>query len=319
MNKLKEILNHLRAKVEGVKELRYSILIYVGTIFLVSIWLLFVSPCFMNLLLPVFALLVPYKFYKEESLKKVLIAGVIAILIFNVTASAYRLNLLYNQPSSDLSLDDGSLSEGTVNPLYGNPQTRFNFTVKASEEIMNSANHTIFVNITYSDPTTPTRNIAKSVKMERSTEDASVYYAVENVSERIYYHNFALKENVSDNEVNWRETEAAYGPVTIEKRAAFGYIMGQQSLSSLFIYGIVGALLWWKRKMDRSKEVSTEGLEDKEEKLEDYCQKCGALLEGKKVCPRCGEEIEEVDEDGEETTEEVDEDNIEEEDEQDNE
>lgn len=296
-NGYKKILKKLSSRFEKPDDPKYAILKYVIYVYAFSlpfiIILSYFNPCFLNLVIPAIAVLVPYKLFKEKSLKKVFIAGIIAVLLLNLTFTAYQVEGIYfSQEPGDLSSD--VLSEGTVDKVYGKQKTKFNFTVDLDTTKLQTDNYTVYVNITWLTTTQGEEDNYRSFEMNNITN--SQYYYLFNLKEedmqdRLYSHHFSIKKNTT-NGVKWEETDSSFGPFTISRFDAYQVIMLQQVISSILFFVLVIGMVWWRKRMTTSREKSTEGLDEKEKELEDYCPQCGALLEGETTCPECGIDVE---------------------------
>lgn len=296
-NGYKNILKKLTSRFEKPDDPKYAILKYVLYAYVFSlpfiIILTYFNPCFINLVIPVIAVLVPYKLFKEKSLKKVFIAGIIAVLLLNLTFTAYQVEGIYfSQEPGNLSSD--VLSDGTVDKVYGEQKTKFNFTVDLDTTKLQTDNYTVYLNITWL--TTAQGEEGNYEAFEMNNLNNSQYYYLFNLKEhdmqdRLYSHHFSIKKNTT-NGVEWEETGSSFGPFTISRLDAYQKIMLQQVVSSVLFFVLVLGMIWWRKRMTTSREKSTEGLEEKEKELEDYCPQCGALLEGETTCPECGIDVE---------------------------
>ncbi len=307
------LLGKINRWTRKVRRSRYSIPIYILTVFLASIWLIFINPCLMNILLPILAILIPYKLYDENSLKKLLVAGIVAIIFLSFTMGFYHIGIIYDQPARQLRSGPGALQNGTIEPIYGDSNTEFNFTIEVNFTTARASkeNITIYANISYAEAEGIRREDYEGYEMspvnnsEGDNEVKEYYVVVSGLPERLFNHYFSLRKDVpvEEGDFSWERTSLGFGPITLERRTAMGMITLQQSFSTSVIFLLGIGLLWLKKHMDRSVAESTEGLEKKEEALEDHCPDCGHLLEGKKECDRCGwikePEDEMFDDDGE--------------------
>lgn len=296
-NSYKEILKKLSSRFEKPEDSKYAILKYVIYIYAFSLPIIlllsYFNPCFLNLVIPAIAVLVPYKLFKEKSLKKIFVTGVIAVLLISFTFTAYQVEGIYfSQEPGELSSE--SFSNGTIDKVYGEQKTKFNFTVDLNTENIQTDNYTIFLNITWITTATPADGDFKSFKMIKLNN--SEYYYLFNLKEhdmedRLYSHHFSIRKNGTSGTVEWEETDSNFGPFTISRIDAYQVIMMQQLISTLLFLVLIIGIVWWRKRMATSREKSTEGLGEKEEDLEDYCPQCGALLEGKTTCPECGIDV----------------------------
>lgn len=281
-----KISKRLKEKVNSIKESKYSIPIFLATVYLATVWTIF-TPCLANLLLPIISLVILVRFFKETDLKKIAVIGLIAVILVSLTGAAYQFNVYYSEPKRTLSSEH--ISNATVDRIYGSTDEPFNFTADLSEDL-DHENVTIFLNLTYDKWTEAgAEKIAANYTLKRVSNTSS-YYRSKEIGERKYFHQFILRIN-GTNATMWEKTGEGYGPMTISKQVTFTAVTIQRMPIPVLIYFFLISLLWWKRKMDRSKKKSTEGLEDKEKDLDDYCPECGTLLEGEDVCPNCGEDV----------------------------
>jgi len=294
----RSLLGIINEKARKVRRSRYSIPIYILTVFFASIWLILINPCLMNILLPILAILVPYKLYDENSLKKLLVVGITAIILLAFTMGSYHVGILYDQPARQLRSGPGALQNGTIDRIYGDSNTEFRFTVEVNLTKVGAAREdiTLYANISYAEAEGIRREDYEGYEMspvnDNDDENDIMKYevVVSGLPERLFNHYFSLRKDVpiEEGDFSWERTSLGFGPVTLERRTALGMITLQQSFSTSVIFLLGVGLLWLKKRMDKSIVESTEGLEEKEEGLEDYCPDCGHLLEGKKECDRCG-------------------------------
>ncbi len=311
----RSLLKIINEKTKKVKQSRYAIPAYILTVFLSSLWLIFVNPCLMNFLLPVIAIVIPFKFFDEESFKKILVAGLVVCLLVALSSAVYHTGVIYDQPFRKIHSDKDNLKNGTVNPVYGTTETRFNLTVELDKDFIDAwdrENYTLYANVSYSTMERIQANDYAGYKMKRINGTNEYYAVASGLPERMFNHYFSLRKNRTGEMGNmteglaysWERTSLGFGPITLKRSTALWQITLQQGLSTSIIFLMGVGILWVKKRMDKSVDESTEGLEKKEEELEDYCPECGHLLEGKDECDRCGwmrnPDDEKYDEDGEE-------------------
>lgn len=194
-------LERLNQKMKRVKESKFSILIYIATIFVASLWLIFMNPCLMNLVLPILAILIPYKLYEEEELKKIVVAGIIVIILLSISTSLFQMGFIYDQPDQILRSDN--LEHGTVEPLYGDSTTTFNFTVNITETFSRDwdpKDYTVYTNLTLSTIGGISREPYEGYEMEpvKRGNSSVEYYKEVTLEERLFGHRFSLRKNVTD-------------------------------------------------------------------------------------------------------------------------
>lgn len=371
------VLKRIKKKLERAKKSRYSVLIYIATVFLISVWLI-LDICLMTIIVPILAVLAPYKLYQEKNIKKIVVVGVVVILLISVTGSIYQLGIIFEKSPQRLS--SYPLSDGRLDSLYGDQDTEFQFDVNLSKDYVRGIeddfvleNFTVYTNLTVSTAegfrvqdyegfemdrvslftmnrtdvelehnTTISENdklwealqnkmeeIENDLRLYNETEETGLWWirdeegedkysielneeemavydetveeyhysrVVSGLDEELFSHRFSIKRNRTHIETNesyedWKRTSHAFGPITLSERSAFQRMMYQYSFSTMIIFLFVIGLLWVKREMDKSVSESTEGLEEKEKELDEYCPECGTLLKGETVCEECGWEI----------------------------
>ncbi|MFP3872010.1 MAG: hypothetical protein ACLFVL_03925 [Candidatus Aenigmatarchaeota archaeon] len=291
-------LDELNKRFRKVKQSRFSLLVYIGTVFVASLWLIFVNPCLMNVLHPVLAILIPYKLYDENDLKKLFIVGIVSVLLIALSISAFQLGLIYDRPPRLLRSEH--FQDGSVEPLYGDSSTSFNFTVNITREYLERddvENYTVYLNLTVTTAAGVGTKDYEKYEMERIAETNHTYTyhtEVSGLDERLYGHYFSVRRNMTiegEPDYDIHRTSRGYGPITIERSRAFRLLTFEYFFSTvaIFLFGLL--ILWLKRRMDRGVKESTEGLEEKEKELEDQCPECGALLGESKKCDECEWEI----------------------------
>ncbi len=293
---LESTLDRLDKKFKKIKKTRYSILAYIGTVYIASLWLVFVNPCLMNILLPILAILIPYKLYGENNLKKLLVVGLVAILLLAVTLSTFQLGLIYDQPHRTLESDH--FQDGNVDNLYGDTDTTFTFTVNLTKEYVEGYNYTVYLNLTLATIGSVHPIPYEGYRMQRVGEDNETYHysvQVSDLEERLFGHRFSVRRNRTDIDdeldYDWHRTSIVHGPITISESRAFQLLTFEYFTSTVIIFIFGMGILWLKRRMDKSVSESVEGLEEKEKELEEACPECGTLLEGSSACKNCGWEI----------------------------
>lgn len=293
MSGYKGYLDSIGNRVKTIKEKRYALLIYVATIFLLTIPLVIIAInlCFLSIIMSVIAVLIPYKFFKDKSIKKVIITGFIAILLVASIGTIYHVHILYGETPSDLGSEH--LTEGTVDKLYGDGETEFNFTVILTDDVEEDIdNYTVFVNLTYNSGELTETTQGYNYTMRSINGSNGTFYKVTSLEERRYDHHFSLRINGTEG-TTWEETDKTFGPMNIPRETAYINIFVMRLTSPILIFLLLVSLVWWRRRLKSSKRRSTEGLEKKEKGLEDFCPECGTILEGEEVCPECGWEKEE--------------------------
>ncbi|MFO7791987.1 MAG: zinc ribbon domain-containing protein [Candidatus Saliniplasma sp.] len=284
MKQLKESIENLKKRLKSVKESKYSILIYIWTILIVSIWTIF-TPCISYLALPIIAIYIPTKLYGEDRLKRLAIAGLLGVLLVSSTATLYHTNLFYSQEMTTLESPNSLLEEGRVDRIYEDTQSPFNFTVTVDEEVPQD-NFTVQLNISYELWSADGSEIIEDSYNMTQMNDG-VYFKEIELDERKYFHKFSV--NYTENgKVTWEETDQAFGPMTLPFEHTLVSIFIQRTPVPLLVFLFILSILWWREKLEESREKSTKGLMEKEKQLEDYCPNCGELLDGAEECPECG-------------------------------
>jgi len=282
-SKIKSIRD-LKTKIQSVKESKYSILIYILTILVVSIWTIF-TPCVSYIAVPIIAIYIPSKLYKEGSFKKLVVAGLLGVLVVSSVATLYHTNFFYSQESTNIESPNNILKEGRVDRIYEDTDKPFNFTVLVDEDRL-EANFTVRLNITYELFSPEGSEIIKETYNMSHIGDG-VYQKEVELGERKYFHNFAV-DYVEDDEVIWEETDQAFGPMTLPFQHTLISMFIQRTPVPILVYLFIVSILWWREDLKKGKKKSTEGLDEKEKTLENFCLECGELFEGSETCLECG-------------------------------
>jgi len=281
---MQQYISELKKKVKSVKKSKHALLIYILMIFIASIWTIF-TPCISYLAVPILAIYIPSRFFGEDNLKKIVIAGILGTLLISSTATLYHTNYFYTQEMTQVESPNNILSEGGVDRIYENTEKPFNFTVRVDEDRVGK-NFTINLNITYELWTVEgSEIIEESYNMSLSKD--RIYYKELELGERRYFHRFAVNYT-EDGITVWEETDQAYGPMTLPFEHTLISIFVQRTPVPVLVFLFIISILWWREKIKEGREKSTEGLDEKEKDLEDYCPECGELFEGADECPGCG-------------------------------
>lgn len=281
---MRDNIRKFKKRVRTVKKSKYSLLIYILTIFVSSIWTIF-TPCISYLAIPILAVYIPSRFYGENGFKKLVVAGFVGTLLITSSATLYHSNYFYTQEMTPVDSPNNILTEGGVDRIYENTEDPFNFTVLVDESRLGD-NHTVHLNLSYELWTAEGSEVVKK-SYEMNSIGNGTYFKEIDLDERRYFHRFAVN-HTEDSMVVWEETDQAYGPMTLPFEHTLISIFVQRTPVPVLVFLFIISILWWKNKIKESKEKSTEGLKEKEEKLEDYCPKCGELMEGSDQCPECG-------------------------------
>lgn len=268
----------LKQRIDTVKDSPYSVPIYIGTVFGIAIVpvLMGLDLCLLGMIIAVVAILVPYKLYKEPRLRKVVTAGAVAIVLIALVGTLFHVQILYSQ--SPETTGSENISMGTVDGLYGDTDTIFNFTAEGPSPVEGI---TMYLNLTFIGDDGMEEEI--SVEMDHTGQ---LYYHQRTLEEKQYLMHFTL-ESRENNISSWEETDKIFGPLLIPKNVAIMSIFIMRFMAPFVMFVLFGALLWWKRGVTKSKDSSMEGLEEKDMALDDACPDCGALLQGEIRCPDC--------------------------------
>ncbi|MFO8109900.1 MAG: hypothetical protein R6U17_05190 [Thermoplasmata archaeon] len=277
----------LKDKIENVKNTPYAILVYSLTITAICTLLVFshMDICLMNTLIPIVAVVIPYHIYKERNIKKIVYAGVIALILLASIGTLYHIDVFYSQEPA--TLDSEHVKEARLNRLYGDADTEFEATLQLHDSI-DEVNQ-VFVNFTYQSLENPMET--EEIFWDLVTDDnISFNYTTALGKENVFNYHFSI--NYTDgNNIVWEETDKAFGPLTMSKVNLAPMIMIQRTIMPFITFLLIIGLLWWKEKMKASKAVGSDVLDKKESKLEEYCNSCGEFLDDKGECPNCDDPV----------------------------
>lgn len=281
---MQEYISELKKKVKSVKKSKHALLIYVSAIFISSIWTIF-TPCISYLAIPILAVYIPSRFFGENKIKKLVIAGLLGTLLITSTATLYHSNYFYTQEMTQVESPNDILTEGGVDRIYEKTEEGFNFTVRVDVDRLGE-NYTVHLNISHELWSADGAEVIEDSYNMSSLGDGLYYKEIE-LEERRYFHRFAV--NYTEDGISvWEETDQAYGPMTLPFEHTLVSIFVQRTPVPLLVFLFIMSILWWKEKIKEGRKKSTEGLDEKEKDLEDYCPECGELFEGANACPECG-------------------------------
>ena len=271
-------------------------------------------------ILPPFIMLLVFWNFGIKRVKKLLLGGIIACTILMVIETGFFVDVYSNYEPVVGHSEDYILYNGMVDPLNGDAQTAFNFTLD--------------INIT-KDPTVPITNVTvmiiglNDMRNEtmtlalRDNETASYYYMT-TISEPINQHAFWANVNgtwyLAGDFVDGEEA-GAMGPIYTsawEVAKPLLYFSALQAyVQFMGIYTMVVGMIWWTRRTRRMREkqlndwetkrkdavakapkedtrvpslAKAMGLEEEEDSF--VCSECGADVPGDaKACPQCGEKF----------------------------
>ncbi len=272
-------------KIEELRDKPYAVPVYALTVVGVSLPLIFshMDICLMNIIVAIVAIVVPYHLYKDKDVKKVVYAGVIALLLIAIIGTLYHVHIFYSQ--EPVELESENLSEGLLEPMYGDSETSFDASVRVRDLNINQ----VLVNFTFQGIEDPM--LMDEISYELEGQDG--VYSNNSIvlgEERVYNHHFSL--NYTEGNVTvWEETDSAIGPLTISRGNLAFSIMLLRTVAPFITFFLVVGLIWWMNRMKTSRSVGKDEFEKKEADLDDYCEKCGNFLDEDGECPDCGGKV----------------------------
>lgn len=270
--------------------------------------------CLSGLVTPLVMLGVFWKFGIKD-VKKLLIVGAVACVVFSVTMALYLPYAWMNLEDPLVEREDGKITDGTVTPMHGTATTVYNFTVT-----IHAANFSDIQDVSLNIAgvgyfTQPEMNVTMTL-IPNSDPDATAfryYYATEvSNSMNVFIFGTYIKGNWTD--------AGSLGPVTDEAGAIVASILPSAFISVFAgvypIYSLLLLMVWWTRRARKmrteayeravaEREKEREGVSKDEAKVPSLskamglekdegfvCSECGADVPADaKTCPRCGEKF----------------------------
>lgn len=246
-------------KLRDLEKNNNTYLIYISLIYLFSLPLIFVliymDPCLFYLILPGFALLIPYMIFEEKDFKVLGVVGVIALILLGFTFTAYQVESIYMDREPD-ELSSESLKNGLINKVQGDAGENFEFTVlishEAYEEVIRDDNYTLKVQLSrYIEEDEEVIDDYKMDYLEDVNDEGRLYkIEISDLEEALYQHRFLLTVEREDEDYQ-EETEYGFGPFTVSRRDLYLTILTQQISTSIIIFVVFLGFLWWKKGMEQ--------------------------------------------------------------------
>jgi len=287
--------------------------------------------CLSGLLAPLVLLGICW-YFGIKSVKKLLVIGVLASLVFGgvyaATLTDQYQHIHYKVGASDDK--NATLKEGALQPLYGDKSTVYEFSVTV--HVKDNATTVKDVAVEIQTVRFPSSTSEKFAMTERSrqvlnntTGEANVHYAYNTTvstpaNSYVFWANVSgtsyLAADYSANQAMWLP-----GPMAKDTNAILS-LMLPLSLVSNFVsvfplYGLIVVMIWWTR---RTRKMRKDQMEKWEEKRADeeakkpkddikvnlqrkamglddegtfVCSECGADVPAAATkCPKCGEKFE---------------------------
>ncbi|MFW6040897.1 MAG: hypothetical protein ACOC85_03580 [Thermoplasmatota archaeon] len=226
------------------------------------------DPCLFNLLLPGFVLIVPYKLFKEKNITILAVVGIVILLLLGITFTAYQVEGIYIGRKPD-ELSSEYLSEGKIDKVHGNIEESFSFSVivtdEAYDEIIHDNNYSVNLNLMHYVDEEDEKVDDYELVYQEVVPDKGHKYSIEinNLEEALYSHNFTLRIEMDEGFYE-ESTNEGYGPFTIGRAALYQVIMTQQISSTILIFFIYLAFLWWKMgALEKAKKKYEREIKDK--------------------------------------------------------
>ncbi|MFQ5838246.1 MAG: zinc ribbon domain-containing protein [Thermoplasmata archaeon] len=277
----------LASKLTGLLEPRWRPFIYVTAATALSALALLAIPLLGVLAATFFMFAFPY-WMGERRPKVLALAGAFVILLTGILLAAFLTWDLYQTPAPLQRSEDGILTGGTVDPVFGDAETTFTFRVTYTNTAPPKEPPRVNITSTFfSAGTTMNHSMVRLVPSDDSYDDGVAYvFSTRLPSKTHYFHFVVLLANDT-----WVVTSDALspaansrGPVNISPLAFFG---GVAASLIPFLYLTVGIPLflvitayWWfgQAKKKRQRFVGRR-----------KCPNCGEPWSlDDEACPSCG-------------------------------
>ena len=287
--------------------------------------------CLSGLLTPLVLLGICW-YFGIKSVKKLLIIGVLASLVFaGVYAAALTDQYQHIQYKVSASDDkNATLREGALQPLYGDKTTIYEFSVTVHvKDNVTTVKDVIVVIQKVQFPSAASEEFPMTERsrqvLNNTTGEANIHYAYSTtlstpVNAYLFGANVSGKPYVAA-DYSTNPTTFLMGPISKDTNAILGLILPislLQTFVSVFpLYALIVVMIWWTRRTrkmrkdqmnkweERAKEEAKKPKEDakvslqrKAMGLEDdegtfVCSECGADVPASATrCPKCGEKFE---------------------------
>lgn len=300
------------------KFLKTPLVIPVGIALSLAVYMLVIiyaaGFCLSGLITPLAMIGIFWKFGIKD-VKKLLIIGVVACLVFALAMAIY-LPLTWTNLGDPLAeRDDGRITNGTVSPMHGTTSTVYNFTVTFHATNLSEIEDVrLFV-----------AGVGYFTNPEMNVTMTQVFDSDSNATEFRYYYETAVPNSMNififGAYVNGTWIEAGeLGPVTDDLGGIVASIMPAAFISVfagvLPVFALLLLMVWWTRRARRmrteayeravaAREKEHEGVSKDEAKVPSLskamgldkdegfvCSECGADVPAEaKVCPKCGEKF----------------------------
>ncbi|MDW5563412.1 MAG: zinc ribbon domain-containing protein [Methanomassiliicoccus sp.] len=290
-------LDDLKDRFLKFRANKYAVYVGLALTFIVCTLLLLYSSyllCFGILLVAVAGYYIPVLF-GLKSRKKLAVWGVVLIVLLAVPYTMFIIAQEKNAENIKLSTANGSMTNGTVTPFYGNDTTVHVFSV----EVTNSTYSNVRV-VVY-DVQTSSVVVNATMEGNTSTNDGLFTYETTLANKSSYGYWFA-----ADTNDGFKATSSNYGPLHADDTALFVYWFPLIIFALFIEIGVLYFLLlimgyWMERTRARAADKQMQqGPSDtlppakggKEEKF--VCSECGAEVPSSaQRCPQCGERFDE--------------------------
>lgn len=294
-------LDDLKGRFLKFRTNKYAIYVGLALTFVVCALLLIYSSyllCFGLLLVAVAGYYIPVLF-GMKSKKKLAVWGIVLIILLAVPYTLTTINMQKSAESVKIGTADGSMTNGTVTPFYGDASTVHVFSVEVSNDTYTDVRVIVY------DVQTSAVDI--NATMVRSGDGSTLYTYTTSpdqlVNRTTYGYWFAA--NTAD---GYKTTSTSnYGPIHADDTALFIHWFPLIIFVLLIEVGVLYFLLllmgfWMDRTRARQAELRKQqgtkvtlppAKEGTEEKF--ICSECGAEVPSSaERCPQCGERFDEA-------------------------
>ncbi len=282
----------LKESLENFAEKKYALpailLITIG----IDLLLLTMATCYTIVLISILTFAIPY-YLGIRDVKKFFIVGLIAFLVITVSWAPIFLSQT-QPPVNSPSGDAGNIMGATVSPYRGDAGTEYNFTATVYSPSGPPEVYLNYQRIGGNNLTTVPMQVVNG-----SSATYSCYYAT-HLDEGVYY--FDMNMSGAGGNVS---TPPRPGPINADFGAAymaFLPVVLYETAVMLFLFIILLMIFWWSQKAreEKLKKYPEPELDASEDEEIFYCSSCGApVKESDRFCPKCGEVLEDDDEETE--------------------
>lgn len=288
---------HPKESLESFLKKKYALPLIVILTLAIDILLLTAATCFTIVLIALLTFAIPY-YAGLRNVKKFILIGLVAFLVITVAWPSVFLSQTPGPVNSPLN-SPTHITKATVSPYRGSVGTEYNFSATLYTSEANPSVYLNYQRLGGDNMTTVGMTLVKG----NGNGTYACYYAT-TLPEGVYY--FDMNMSGAHGNVS---TSPRAGPVNADFGAAYIFFLPvvlYQSVLMIFLYFLLVMIFWWSQKAreEKRRKYPEPELDASEDEEIFYCSNCGApVKKSDRFCPKCGELLEDDDEEDSESEE----------------